>query len=232
MAQELCAGGTLQRRAPHGLRRVWLLAEMALLFVAAPLAMWWAVHRMGTPLFLALVPVLAVVVFILAADRTFSLKREAATGFGLATLLSILVVGLFGAGLMAAYVLDTRPASFLEFPANRPETWARIMLIYPFASVLAQEIVYRTFFFHRYGALFGDRRELGIGANALLFGFGHIVIGQPAAIIATIFTGWLFARRYAGTRSYWAVAIEHTLWGWMVFTIGLGRYFFTGVSNV
>ena len=42
----------------------------------------------------------------------------------------------------------------------------------------------------------------------------------------------LFAMRYAATRSYWAVVLEHTLWGWLVFTTGLGRYVFTGVSNI
>jgi hypothetical protein len=41
----------------------------------------------------------------------------------------------------------------------------------------------------------------------------------------------LLAYRYEATRSFWAVWIEHTLWGWLVFTIGLGGYFFTGVSN-
>jgi hypothetical protein len=43
-------------------------------------------------------------------------------------------------------------------------------------------------------------------------------------------TGALFAWRYAMTRSFWAVFIEHTLWGALVFTVGLGRYFFTGVG--
>ena len=32
------------------------------------------------------------------------------------------------------------------------------------------------------------------------------------------------------TRSFWAVFLEHTLWGGLVFTVGLGRYFFTGVG--
>jgi hypothetical protein len=52
------------------------------------------------------------------------------------------------------------------------------------------------------------------------------------AVLATTAGGLLLAVRYAMTRSYWAVFIEHTIWGWLVFTIGLGRYFFTGVSNL
>ena len=40
------------------------------------------------------------------------------------------------------------------------------------------------------------------------------------------------ALRYALTRSFWAVYLEHTLWGALVFTVGLGRFFFTGVGIV
>ena len=95
-----------------------------------------------------------------------------------------------------------------------------------------QEIVYRTFFFHRYGPLLAERTGAAIALNGVLFGFAHLVIGQPFAVIATVFGGCLFAARYLETRSIWAVIIEHTLWGGFVFTIGLGRYFFTGVANV
>ena len=97
-------------------------------------------------------------------------------------------------------------------------------------SVLVQELVYRTFFFHRYGVLFGSWWWTAILVNGVLFGLGHIVIGTPLAIYGTMATGALFAWRYAMTRSFWAVFIEHTLWGALVFTVGLGRYFFTGVG--
>ena len=229
---DLAAGGTLARPPLTPARAAWLIVEMGLLFVAAPLAMHAAVHQARTPLFLALIPVLAIVLLILAFDRTFSLKREAATGFGWRTGLSILVVFAVGTAGVAAWLQDTHPDWLFEFPRNRPQLWMAILLAYPFASVAAQEIVYRTFYFHRYGPLFGAWRGLAIALNGGLFGFGHIVVGQPFAMVATTLTGLLFAARYAETRSFWAVFLEHTLWGAMVFTIGLGRYFFTGVSNV
>ncbi len=226
------AGGTLRHDPASRLRKAWLVFELTVIFVAAPLAMHFAVHQARVPLFLALLPVLALAVIILLLDRTFSLKQEAATGFGWRTLLSIL--GLFAVGTagVAIWLLDTHPHWFLEFPRNRPQVWMMVLAAYPFASVAVQELVYRTFYFHRYGPLFGDWRALAVTLNGLLFGFGHLVVGQPFAVVATILTGWLFAARYAATRSFWAVFLEHTLWGAMVFTIGLGRYFFTGVSNV
>ena len=51
-------------------------------------------------------------------------------------------------------------------------------------------------------------------------------------MVGTVATGLLFALRYAVTRSFWAVYLEHTLWGALVFTVGLGRFFFTGVGIV
>ena len=50
------------------------------------------------------------------------------------------------------------------------------------------------------------------------------------AVLGTMATGLLFAARYAMTRSYWAVFVEHALWGALVFTVGLGQFFFTGVG--
>jgi CAAX protease family protein len=205
---------------------------MALLFVAAPLVMHAAVHQARIPLFVALLPILGVVLAVLLADRTFSLKSELTRSFGWRTLLSILVVFAVGALGIWAWLEDTHPDWLFEFPRNRPELWLTVMLAYPVVSVATQEIVYRTFFFHRYGVLFADRTGVAIALNGLLFGFAHIVIGQPFAVIATILGGCLFAARYVETRSFWAVVLEHTLWGAFVFTIGLGRYFFTGVSNV
>lgn len=231
----LAAAGTLRAATPRLLMRVWLVIEMTALFVGAPLLMREAVHAGRVPLFMALVPVLAVVALFLFADPRFRLSRELTRGFGLVTFLSILFVFAVGATVVAQWVLHTHPSWYLEFPQNRPETFKRIVLAYPFLSALPQEIVYRTFFFHRYGPLFGARTGgpgvwFAILLNAALFGFAHIVIGRPEAMAATFATGLLFAWRYASTRSLWAVWLEHTLWGTLVFTVGIGRYFFTGVA--
>jgi CAAX protease family protein len=226
----LCAGGTLAVRRPTLGRRAWLVTEMAVIYLGAPLAVWSAVHDHRLPVFVALMPVLAVIIAYLLVDRTFSMRRELTHGFGWTTLLSILLVFAIGGGAVAYYVHHYHPSWFLEFPRNRPQTYTRIMLLYPLMSVVAQELVYRTFYFHRYGALFGSAHWLAIGLNGILFGLGHIVIGTQLAFYGTMATGVLFALRYALTRSFWAVFIEHWLWGVLVFTVGLGRFFFAGVG--
>ncbi len=228
----VAAAGTRLTAPPSAAWKVWLLIELALLFIAAPLVLHAAVHQARIPLFVALLPVLGIVLAILLADRTFSVKAELARGFGWRTLLSILVVFSVGALGVWAWLKETHPSWLFEFPRNRPQLWLTVMLAYPVVSVLTQEIVYRSFFFHRYGPLFGERTGAAIAVNGTLFGFAHIVIGQPFAVAATVLGGCLFAARYLESRSIWAVVLEHTLWGAFVFTIGLGRYFFTGVSNV
>ena len=198
----------------------------------APILVQQAVHGERVPLFLALLPVLLIALAVLASDRTFLLRKELARGVSRRDAWSILGVFVAGGGALTLWILWAHPDWFLEFPRHRPETYQRIMIGYPMASVAAQEVVYRTFYFHRYGPLFGSKRWLAIVLNGVLFGFAHIVIGTWFSILATGAAGMVLGLRYTATRSYWTVFLEHTIWGWLIFTIGLGRFFFTGVSNV
>ncbi|MEW5962513.1 MAG: CPBP family intramembrane glutamic endopeptidase [Pseudomonadota bacterium] len=231
----LAAGGSLPRAAaiasPSAGRRLQLVAEIAVLFVLLPLVVLHVVVDLKVALFLVLPPVLAVFLLLLLIDPTFRLVDELKRGFAPGEALSMLLLYLVAGGALAALVAELMPRQFLAMPRNRPEVWGKILLLYPLLSVAAQELVYRTFFFHRYGPLFNGHRGLLIIVNGLLFGFGHVLFGNWIAVLGTATAGMLLAYRYEATRSFWAVWIEHTLWGWLVFTIGLGGYFFTGVSN-
>jgi len=235
VADGLAAAGSLPRQPhiewPSSARRLRLLIEIAVLFIGVPLAVLHVVVDYRLALLVVLQPVLLCFLVYLLWDPTFRVVDEFRRGFTWGEAASILVVFLVAGGALAGFVAELMPRQFLAMPRNRPETWHKILLIYPFLSVLAQEFVYRTFFFHRYGPLFNGHRGLAIVTNGALFGFGHIMFGNWIAVGGTAVIGMLFAYRYETTRSFWAVWIEHTLWGWLVFTIGLGGFFFTGVSN-
>lgn len=232
LAGQLRAAGTVRLVAASPWWRAWLLLELLLLFVAAPIGLDIVMQQERIPLFLALVPVLAIVVLILVLDPTFQLRRELTAGFGWRTWVTIVLIFALGGAAVTYWVKVTHPGWYMDMPTNRPVVWRHIMLLYPIASVLTQEIVYRTFYFHRYGPLFGVRLAwLGLLLNGPLFGLAHIVVGTPFALITTSVTGLLFAVRYYTARSFWAVWIEHTLWGWLVFTVGLNHYFFSGIPN-
>ena len=201
-----------------------------MLFVATPMLMRIAVFDYGIPLFYALPPVLAGFLAFLYFDPSFSLKEEARRGFSTSTLTSILLTFLAGSVVVAGLVAAVMPDRLFALAAERPGLWLKIMTLYPLTSVLPQEFAYRVFFFHRYGLLFRSRWSL-ILANALAFGFAHVLFRNWIAVGGTFVIGLLLAWRYERTRSFWAVYFEHVLWGWLVFTIGLGVYFFTGVKN-
>jgi uncharacterized protein len=110
-----------------------------------------------------------------------------------------------------------------SFPLERPSMWLLVMFLYPLLSVWPQEIAYRTFFLQRYEPIFKMHTTL---ASALAFGYAHIVFGNWIAIVFCTCGGWLFADTYRRHRSLALVCVEHALYGCLIFTLGLGWYFY------
>ena len=97
------------------------------------------------------------------------------------------------------------------------------MMLYPVFSVYPQELLYRGFFYMRYGALAGPQTIFVL--NALLFGWMHIVFHNLLAVVFSVIAGLLLADTYRKTRSLRLTCLEHTLYGWLIFTFGYGKAF-------
>jgi hypothetical protein len=235
-AEALGAGGTLPRAPgiaqPRPLRRLWLFVEMCVLFAGTPLIIDYAVHTLRIPLFEVLQPVLLGIILLLLADRGFRVLREFSRPIPWRELFSILTLFLVVGGSITVWMHEYRPGLFLDMMHARPRLWRLIMIFYPLLSVIPQELVYRTFFFHRYGPMFGRWKWAAVLVNGALFGFAHIMFGSWTSMLLSGALGTLLAYRYAVTRSFWAVWLEHTLYGDLIFTVGLGAFFFTGVSPI
>lgn len=121
------------------------------------------------------------------------------------------------------------PHDFLSIPRNNPKLWALVLVLYPLLSVWPQEVLYRHFIFRRYPPLFPRQTGMVI-ASALVFGFAHILFLNPIAIILCIIGGALFAGDYAQHHSLRLSCLEHALYGCLLFTAGLGRFFYTGTA--
>lgn len=225
------AHGTLAHVALTDRRRWRLAAEIALFFIGLPLLANWLIQTYRIGLFALLQPAFLTLLVYLVFDRRFSLKREFSRWPDRRLLLSVLALFLACAVGVSAFVAVTMPAAFLSLPRHNTGLWLMVMLFYPLLSALPQELGFRTFFFHRYGLLFAGKPALLIALNGALFGFAHIIFGGWTSVVLSGLLGALLAWRYLRTRSLGAAWIEHALYGQLVFTVGLGRYFYTGATN-
>ena len=124
-------------------------------------------------------------------------------------------------------VLLIVPERLFELPRNRTALWLMILLLYPPVSAWPQELIFRTLFFERYGSLF-PTPALAIGVNGFVFALGHLFFQNPVTIVMTGLAGAVIAWAYLAERSLWLAWGLHALGGMIVFTSGLGIFFYHG----
>jgi uncharacterized protein len=225
-------------------RRFLLLSEFLLLFFGIPLALFFRLASQLPPL--PILWVVAVYCFIiLCRDPTFDRRQlwnAAPLRQQLPKILALFAVGI---AIVTLLVRQYAPELFLILVRTHPRAWAAILAAYPVFSVYPQGLIYRAFFFHRYGPLFNanapavdaipgelapnTRIWLMIFASAATFALMHILFHNWIALALTFPGGILFARRYLDTRSLCVSSFEHALYGCFLFTIGLGQYFYVRV---
>ncbi|MDZ7660425.1 CPBP family intramembrane glutamic endopeptidase [Fodinibius sp.] len=203
----------------------WLLIlEGIVLFIGLPLVEYLEANFLPKLVLLVLVAVYCG--YMLWHDPTFGrglFRRSDDDQISKTILLRLLIIapGLLG----LAWLLH--PEDLFAFPLERPWIWMLVMVLYPFFSALPQEFIYRTFFFHRYKDFFYFKNS-DILLSALAFSFLHIVYGNWLAVALSFGGGILFGMTYKRTQSLFWVAMEHVIYGWLIFTLGLGRYFYEG----
>lgn len=199
--------------------------EFAALYVAAPVVHLAFFDELG--LFVPVFTLFAAGVVLLALTPGFAwaelvrvrgLARWAAPTAGFTAL---------AAAVIFALVLALVPDDLFGFPRRAPARWALVMAAYPVASVLGQELLYRVLFFHRYRALF-PRAGVAIAVNAAVFALAHAFYQNWVALALTFAGGLIFAWAYRRTGSFALVMILHVIAGWLLFTSGLGGYFYHG----
>lgn len=116
------------------------------------------------------------------------------------------------------------PDLFFMYPVENFNSYALTFFLYPIASVLPQEIIYRVYYFHRYEVLI-PQKYLLMFTNAFIFGLTHFIYANWVAPIATFLAGLIFAYNYYRTRSLLNVTLEHYFYGIIMFTIGFGYFF-------
>jgi membrane protease YdiL (CAAX protease family) len=204
-------------------RSRWRAAELLLLFGAGPALLARAPAAMVIP---GILSGASICLALLLRDRGFDRRLLwNATGARQAwgPMLLRTAVGCLALLLLVVVV---RPEALFQLPRNRTGLWLIIMVAYPLLSVYPQELIFRTFLFHRYRDLLPARMLLV--TSALGFGYAHIVLHNWPSVLLSTIGGVLFASTYQRSRSTLLVAAEHAIYGCFVFSVGLGGLFYAG----
>lgn len=203
-----------------------LLAEFIIICIGVPACM--IFFRLAPIVLLALW--IATLVCIVSYHYTPGTKGEPIWRFNEVNwknLRPILLRFILSSSLLGALVYIFMPEKLFSFVSERPEIWWRVMVFYPIFSAIPQEFIFCTWFFTRFKYLFTNEKHL-LTAATIIFGCTHILYINWVAPTLCLFAGYFFAQTYMKTRSLALVSLEHALYGNMIFTLGLGTYFFGG----
>ena len=137
--------------------------------------------------------------------------------------------GIFGLAAVG-YTLACEPDTAFSFVRARPGFWLLVMILYPLLSVLPQELIYRVFLLKILERPSRPDGWLPITASALLFSWAHVIYAGYTALFSTFLAGLIlgccYYRQQGKPGAIWAILLEHSLYGQIDFTTGLGHYFY------
>lgn len=209
------------------LRRIGLALECLLLFGGVPgvLIMWQ--RQGGFPFFPVLIAMMALTLLIGWKAPTVRFRQPDSRFPVRPIILRAVAAG------MVLLLLTTLlwPELCFRLLRERPRLWIMVVTLYPLLSVIPQEYLFRVFFNQRYRELFGTGNLMRL-VNALVFAWAHAFMLNPVAPLLSLPAGWLLGDTWLKTRSLRAVSLEHALYGQLVFTIGLGWFFYNGAPHL
>ena len=102
--------------------------------------------------------------------------------------------------------------------------WVILWVIYPIFSAFPQEVIFRVFIFERYKLLLPNRNHRII-LSCFTFAFLHIIFRNWQAVLISFLASLVFCFTYLKYRSVFLVTVEHSCFGLIAYTTGLGYYF-------
>lgn len=204
----------------------FLSLECALLFGCIPGGLLWLELYKDVPFFPVLFGFLALTLLLGWSDPDLTFT-PATTPVPLRKLALRLAAAALG---LTAITVLFYPDLLFRLPRERPKIWIMVLLLYPVLSVAPQEYLFRTYFMQRYRPLFGEGSGM-IWMNALAFGWAHAFFLNWMAPLLSILAGYLLARTWQQSKSFKGVCLEHAVYGQIVFTCGLGWFFYQGSTR-
>lgn len=202
---------------------IWYLFELLLIFIGIPLAYY--LDWLPVPKIVALLVVAAGCILVLKFDSAYDLNNLLAWPKMHFNWKTILLRSSVVAAVIFSLVMISQPDALFSLPKELPWVWSFVMLLYPVLSVIPQEVIYRVFFFERYRSVFKKDKQL-VMVSAFSFAFLHIVYDNWWAVTLSFLGGLILSWTYQKSRSLWWVSLEHAIYGCLIFTIGMGNYFY------
>lgn len=203
--------------------KIVLVVEFILLFVTLPL-----IFVFNLLPSLAMMPMLfgafLYTLYILKKNSIKVFQWDMAKNMLPFLLLRVVVISV----ILYMYTLLYKPQNLFYFVKTTPLIWLMVIIFYPFFSAFTQEVIFRKFFFFRYPGLWKNNQIITIFLSAFLFSYMHIVFDNFIALSFTFVGGLIFATIYTKTKSLMLVSLEHGIYGDILFTLGLGYYFYHG----
>ncbi|NRA79531.1 MAG: CPBP family intramembrane metalloprotease [Pseudoalteromonas sp.] len=197
----------------------WL--EFTLIFVSMPLLGFFLRAYLANWLIPALIILMAVCGMLLLSDPHFKRFRLTSLGQFSAVKRRLFSFFFLGALFSGMFYGIMNQENWFSLPRNSFNDWLMLLLLYPILSVMPQELIFRTYFFHRYKRIMPSK-TVRIIVSASVFALAHIVYANVLAVLLAFLGGLLFSYTYAQSRSTFVCVIEHSLWGLWMFTLGLG----------
>ena len=208
-------------------KEILLRFECAALFFVLPVGLYWLRHLLAFKLMPILLLLALGCLIYLWTDKTFDRTALWNARPFISPIKQILVTFTGVAFFLAIFTFLFFEHRLFVFPINRPHAALTFALMYPLLGALPQEIIFKSFFFHRYRNLFPGSRSL-ILLNGLSFGLYHLWYANIIAPVFSVFAGMILAYRYLKTRSLVLITIEHSLLGIFLYFVGLGWFFYSG----
>ncbi|MFC0116741.1 CPBP family intramembrane glutamic endopeptidase [Pseudoalteromonas xiamenensis] len=203
--------------------------ELIFVFFGLPLMAYQFRAQLANWLLPALIILMAICAFLLLTDPHFKRFRLTTLGTFSAVkqrLFTFFLIGALFSGMLYGLINQD---NWFALPRQSPLDWLRLLIVYPLLSVLPQELIFRSYFFHRYKRIIPKKSHRVI-LSALTFALAHCVYDNLMAILLSFCGGLLFAYTYAQSRSLLVCVLEHSLWGLWIFTLGLGGYLDSGAN--
>ena len=216
---------TKPRNEKKSASHLWLALEFFLLFIGLPLILYTHGNRLNVAITLWAASLYGA--FLLLRERTSWGSLWRGNGWEKKARNAALARFLIALPLIILLTVFLMPNRLFMLPIEKPVFWLLIILLYPLLSVLPQELLFRSFFFRRYAALFPSDTVL-IFLSALSFSFVHIIFHNFISPALCLIAGLLFSYSYTEHRSLKWALIEHSAYGCLVFTAGIGSYFLIG----